>query len=308
MRRRGLLFAGLAIVACLGTGYLTRLWLSNEHAQAVTQATIQKSNLYVLVAAKDLPTGNFVRPEDLRWQAWPDAQINENYLRKDKDTLQSLVGSVVRQRITAGEPVTNGRLIKPGDRGFLAAVLGPGMRAVSVSVTATSGVAGLVFPGDRVDLVLSHQIKDDRDPNAPAKFASETILSNVRVLAIDQTTAIPDNKPAALAKTVTFEVTPKQVEIIGVGSDLGNLSLSLRALARNGDDGGTVVRQHGSVSHTWDSDVSSLIVHHEPRIVPVITVLRGTYGAAAATGAGSRVSGAISSSSSGAGLTGAGST
>jgi pilus assembly protein CpaB len=275
VRSRGLLFTGLAIVACIGTGYLARAWLSNERAQASVHPTIH--NLYVLVAAKDLPTGNFVRAEDLQWQVWPDSQINDNYLRKDKDTLQSLVGSVVRQPITAGEPVMNRRLIKPGDRGFLAAVLGPGMRAVSVSVTATSEVAGLVFPGDRVDLVLSHQIKDDRNPNAPAKIASETILTNIRVLAVDQTIVNPDNKPL-LAKTITFEVTPKQVEVIGVAEDLGNLSLSLRALASNDDRGDMLIEQIGSVSHTWDNEVSSLIVHHETRAAPVITVLRGSTG------------------------------
>jgi len=276
MRLRTLVFTGLAITACMGTAYTAQMWLSKQRLAVTAQAKKETPRMYVLVAAKVLPTGAFVRAEDLRWQAWPDEGANANYLYKDKDTLQSLIGSVVRQRIAAGQPVTNGGLMKPGDRGFLAAVLGPGMRAVSVPVTAISGVAGLVFPGDRVDLVLSHQIKDDREPNAPAKFATETVLSDVRVLAIDQTVSDQDNKPV-LAKTVTFEVTPKQVEVIGVASGLGNLSLSLRSISM-GEDEQPARKHSGSLSHTWDSEVSSLIVHHDPLPAPVITVLRGSYG------------------------------
>ena len=281
MRPRTLIFTGLAIAACLGTSYIAQMWLSQERLAVTADAKRESPQKYVLVADKVLPTGTFVRNEDLRWQAWPSEGVNVNYLYKDKDAPQSLVGSVVRQRISAGEPITNGGLMKPGDRGFLAAVLGPGMRAVSVPVTATSGVAGLVFPGDRVDLVLSHQVKDDREPNAPAKFATETVLSDVRVLAIDQTVTDQDNKPV-VAKTVTFEVTPKQVEVIGVASSLGNLSLSLRSIALNGDEQPN--RAHnGSVSHTWDSDVSSLIVHHDSLSAPVLTILRGSHGGAATT-------------------------
>jgi pilus assembly protein CpaB len=167
-------------------------------------------------------------------------------------------------------------LMRPGDRGFLAAVLGPGMRAISVPVTATSGVAGLVFPGDRVDLILSHQVKDELDPAGPPKTTSETVLTDIRVLAIDQTVTDQDNKPV-LAKTVTFEVTPKQVEVIGVASSLGSLSLSLRSLARGGDEP-TRVPRRGPVSHTWDTEVSAAIVHNDkPQGGPVITVLRGSF-------------------------------
>jgi pilus assembly protein CpaB len=288
MRPRTLAFTALAIVACLGTGYMTQIWLSKERLAVTSQAKKPSPRMYVLVAAKILPTGTFVRTEDLTWQAWPDEGANTNYLYKDKDTMQSVVGSVVRQRISAGEPITTGRLVKPGDRGFLAAVLSPGMRAVSVPVTAISGVAGLVFPGDRVDLVLSHQVKDDREPNAPAKFATETVLSDIRVLAIDQTLTDQDNKPS-LAKTVTFEVTPKQVEVIGVASGLGNLSLSLRSIALNGDDQ-PARKRYGSISHTWDSEVSSLIVHHDPEQASVLTVLRGSFGSGAGAPAnGSRI-------------------
>jgi len=280
MKLRPLLFGGLAIITCLATIYTAETWLSSQRQAVVAQSGQAKPVTYVLVAAKVLPTGSFVRTEDLRWQVWPAETANDGYLYKDKaaDSLQEEVGAVARLRIAAGEPVTPGMLMKPGDRGFLAAVLGPGMRAVSVPVTATSGVAGLVFPGDRVDLILSHEVKDELDPSGPPKTASETVLTDIRVLAIDQTVTDQDNKPV-LAKTVTFEVTPKQVEIIGVATRLGNLSLSLRSIAR-GTDEPTRTRLNGPVSHTWDTEVSAAIVHNDKPQGgrPVITVLRGSFG------------------------------
>ena len=279
MKLRPLLFGGLAIVTCLATIYTAQSWLSSQRQAVAAQTKPEKKVTLVLVAAKVLPTGSFVRAEDLRWQEWPSESANDSYLYKDKaaNAVQEEVGAVVRQRIAAGEPVTPGMLMKPGDRGFLAAVLEPGMRAISVSVTATSGVAGLVFPGDRVDLILSHQVKDELDPSGPPKTASETVLTDIRVLAIDQTVTDQDNKPV-LAKTVTFEVTPKQVEVIGVASSLGSLSLSLRSIAR-GTDEPTRTRRSGPVSHTWDTEVSAAIVHNDkvPQPGPVITVLRGSF-------------------------------
>ncbi|HYB10256.1 MAG TPA: Flp pilus assembly protein CpaB [Alphaproteobacteria bacterium] len=280
MKPRVFIFAALAIVIALGTAHVARNWLAEQRAALDAEKKPAKEAPYVLVAAKDLPTGSFIRVEDLRWQPWPSDELSDNYLTKDNETPQALVGAVVRLRIAAGEPVTQGRFIKPGDRGFLAAVLEPGMRAVSVPVTATSGVAGLVFPGDRVDLILAHALKDDDNPNAMPRQASETVLTDVRVLAVDQTTNDQDNKPL-LAKTITFEVTPKQVEVIDVAAELGKLSLSLRSLAHQGDnDFDARLRGPSSVSHTWDSDVSPLIAkpgtHSSlPNAPPVVTILRG---------------------------------
>jgi pilus assembly protein CpaB len=250
---------------------------------------IEKPTISVLVAARDLPTGSFIRPEDLRWQTWPEGQIAETYLLKDKDTPEALSGAVVRLRIVAGEPITNNRVIKPGDRGFLAAVLTPGMRAVAVPVTPISGVAGLVFPGDHVDVILQHQVRSEalNAANQPSitAFASETVLTDLRILAIDQSTADIEGKPV-LAKTVTFEVTPKQVEVIEVAGALGSLYLSQRSIvSSNVDaDGVTIAEDEGpahgvrSVSYTWDSDVSALI-HHGPTVrAPTVTILRGGKG------------------------------
>lgn len=287
MRQRTVIFVILAAVFGLGTFYFARSWVSKERVDtAQPVAAVEKPSVSILVATRDLPTGSFIRPEDLRWQVWPEGQVADQYLLKDKDTAEALSGAVVRTRIVAGEPVTNNRVIKPGDRGFLAAVLTPGMRAVAVPVTAVSGVAELIFPGDHVDIILSHQVKIVMaDAKEVGAFASETVLTDVRILAIDQSTADIEGKPV-LAKTVTFEVTPKQVEVIQVASSIGNLYLSLRSLAGTnsggeevaaGDDGAT---QQGvrSVSYTWDSDVSPLIHHEASDQGPTVTIMRGVSG------------------------------
>jgi pilus assembly protein CpaB len=187
----------------------------------------------VLVATRALPVGTILDATALKFQPWPKEMVdNAYYLRKDTN-LQSLVGTVVRNPITAGQPVTQGSLVKPGDRGFLAAALGPGMRAVSVPVSGPSAVAGFVFPGDHVDLVLTQSVAGGGD--GPPLKASETIIRNLRVLATDQRT---DNQVGDDGKTVvkgfsnvTVEATPKIAEEIAVARTVGELSLSLRSLA-----------------------------------------------------------------------------
>ncbi|MDE2436634.1 MAG: Flp pilus assembly protein CpaB, partial [Sphingomonadales bacterium] len=143
-----------------------------------------------------------------------------------------LLGTVVRYPITAGQPVTQGALVKPGDRGFLAAALGPGMRAVTIPVSKKTGVAGFIFPGDHVDLVLTQAVKPT-DGGDTLKTA-ETIMRNLRVLATDQSTETETENGKTVVKTastVTIEVTPKIAEKIAVADNIGQLSLSLRSLA-----------------------------------------------------------------------------
>ena len=189
----------------------------------------------VLVATKSLPVGTIIDAEALRFQPWPKGLIQPAYYTKDNGAdPASLIGTVVRTEITAGQPLTQGALVKPGERGFLAAALGPGMRAITVAVSATSGVAGFVFPGDRVDMVLTQEVKGGGD--GESLKVAETVLSNVRVLAVDQTLNSQDENGNAVAKTVstvTLEVTPKIAEKIAVAQTIGQLSLSLRSIADN---------------------------------------------------------------------------
>ncbi len=222
----------LAVVALLIAGVtalFVRAWLQAEGPQPAVEARPTA----VLVAKMDLPAGSFIKEADLRWQSWPNETVDPNYLLEGKDELAGLKGAVVRRGIAAGEPITASRIAKPGDRGFLAAVLKPGMRAMSIGISEVSGISGLVFPGDRVDIILTHAVPGGAD-GMPLR-ASETVLENVRVLALDQKLSDQKGEPK-LASTATIEVTPKQVEMISVVLELGRLSLSLRSLANEADE------------------------------------------------------------------------
>ncbi|NIJ31720.1 Flp pilus assembly protein CpaB [Sphingomonas oligoaromativorans] len=192
----------------------------------------------VLVATKPLPVGTILGPDAFRFQPWPKDLVDGAYYVQGQANADpaKMAGMVVRSEITAGQPLTQGALVSPQDRGFLAAALTPGMRAVTVPVGGATGVAGFVFPGDRVDLVLTQDVQANGDSGQPLR-ASETMIRNIRVLATDQRT---DNQPTSDGKTdvrnfsmVTLEVTPKMAEKIGVAQKLGSLSLSLRPLADN---------------------------------------------------------------------------
>jgi pilus assembly protein CpaB len=186
----------------------------------------------ILVATRALPIGTIIGPDSFRYQPWPKDMVENAYFKKGAVDPQSLNGTVVRSVITAGQPITQGALVKPGERGFLAAALGPGMRAITVSVSAQSGVAGFVFPGDRVDIMLTQTVTGEGNPLR----ASETIVRNIRVLATDQRT-VPENeegkREVTISQTVTIEVTPRIAEKIAVAQSIGQLSLSLRSIADN---------------------------------------------------------------------------
>ena len=187
----------------------------------------------VLVATRALTVGTILQADSFRYQPWPKELIETAYYIKG-EVEPPQPGTVVRYAITAGQPITQGAVVKPGDRGFLAAALGPGMRAVTIAVSAQSGVAGFVFPGDRIDLVLTQAV--DGGGNGPALRASETFVRNIRVLATDQRTDTETKDGKTEVKTfstVTLEATPRIAEKIAVAQSLGQLSLSLRSIADN---------------------------------------------------------------------------
>ena len=209
---------------------------SAPEAQATPQQAPQGPE--VLVATRTLPVGTIIDAEAFRYQPWPQGLVQDAYFARGEANAdpQSLIGTVVRNEITAGQPLSQGAIVRPGERGFLAAALGPGMRAVTVGVSATSGVAGFVFPGDRVDLVLTQEVDGNGENSGPPLRASETIVRNIRVLAVDQRLNSRDengNQVAQTVSTITFEATPKIAEKIAVAQTIGQLSLSLRSLADN---------------------------------------------------------------------------
>ena len=190
----------------------------------------------IMVATKSLPVGTIIDATAIKFQPWPKDLVQLHYFiqgNPDAD-VSKLIGTVVRNPITAGQPITQGSLVKPGDRGFLAAALGPGMRAITVPVSATSGVGGFIFPGDRVDLVLTQDVPGGGD--GPPLKVTETIVRNMRVLATDQRTVsegVDGKQEVKTFSTVTLEATPKLTEKITVAQTIGDLSLSLRSIADN---------------------------------------------------------------------------
>ncbi|HEY0446792.1 MAG TPA: Flp pilus assembly protein CpaB [Allosphingosinicella sp.] len=226
-----LLIGALAIAAV--TAVMAKNMFSGASAPQAAAAPIA-AGPEVLVATRALPVGTIIDAEALKFQMWPEGLVQPAYFIKGQSGTNpaELLGTVVRNEITAGAPLTQGSLIKPGDRGFMAAALGPGMRAVTVSVSGSSAVAGFVFPGDRVDIVLTQQVEGG-GAGEPLKV-SETILRNVRVLATDQRTTGTNPEGGADVRTfsmVTLEVTPKIAEKIAVAQTVGTLSMSLRSIA-----------------------------------------------------------------------------
>jgi pilus assembly protein CpaB len=206
-----------------------------EQAQAAAATQAVPVGPKVLVARKALPVGTIIDAESLTYQPWPTEMMQSAYYTEgqpDSD-MSKLLGTVVRYPITAGQPLTRGALVGPQDRGFLAAALGPGMRAVTVPVNAASSVAGFVFPGDRVDIVLTQEVGGGEGP--PLKV-SETVVRNVRVLATDQRIDSKGEDGKTEVRTfsnVTLEATPRIAEKIAVAQSVGQLSLSLRSIADN---------------------------------------------------------------------------
>ena len=234
MDRKKLVLLLGALVIAIGTALLARSMFAGASAPQAEAAPPVPKGPKVLVAQRVLPTGTIITADAIGFQQWPEELVKDAYFIDGESDITQLLGTVVRFPITAGEPVTQGSLVKPGDRGFLAAALGPGMRAVTVPVSAKTGVGGFVFPGDRVDLMLTQTVKGD---DGQALKASETILKNLRVLATDQSTEsakTEDGRTVVRAfRTVTLEVTPKIAEKVAVAQTIGTLSLSLRSIADN---------------------------------------------------------------------------
>lgn len=231
------LLAGALVIAAM-TALMARSLMAGSStpvAVANTPADAPIDGPRVLVATKALPVGTIIDAAALRFQPWPKELVENAYFLESSPDSRNLVGTVVRFAIPAGQPITQGSLVKPGDHGFLAAALGPGMRAVTVPVSAQSAVAGFVFPGDRVDLVLTQTVAGGGD--GPPLKASETFLRNLRVLATDQRTdKNSDDQGRTVVSTystVTVEATPRIAEKIAVAQTVGTLSLSLRSIADN---------------------------------------------------------------------------
>lgn len=221
-----------------------------------------KTGVEVMVAARTLEPGDELTDKSVKWEAWPDKQVYAGLVTRKLGEDKTVEGKMKRA-VVPGEPVTESAMVSDKDATLLASQLAKGMRAVGIKVTAESSAGGFVMPGDHVDVILSHQLHiDNSGPEAGMamglvdKSASETILENVTVLAVDQNADKKDS--ASVGRTVTIAVSPKQAEIVMQATQMGDLSLSLRGLADQNPDKAAVA-DAARDEMTTDLEVSHIL-------------------------------------------------
>lgn len=274
---RRFLFPLVALLIATGTALFVNAWLEDQKRAALASVqpvtvVAEPDYIEVLVAAERLLPGSFVKPSSLRWQKWPDVEVPAGYHVRGRNDDAEFTGSVVRQVLTPGDPLLPEHVIRPGDRGFLAAVLDPDMRAVSVPVDEASSNAGLILPGDRVDLILTQSMA--RTGDGITRRVSETILQDLRVIAMGRRLYQDPEEQSGNnpARTATLEVTPEGAEVVALVTELGKLSLSLRSIAGNAAPAGVRAPERPV---TWDSDVSRVLGSPGPS-ARTLTVMRGS--------------------------------
>jgi pilus assembly protein CpaB len=243
----------LALGAAGIAAYLANTWVRSQQAPAPSQnAQQQVDTRDVLVAARDITPGTILKPDDLRWQAWPSSGVDEARMivkpaagveaqPAGQDPQQDFLDHIARRQVMAGEPMSKEMVIKQGDSSVAAANLKSGMRAITLNVSPPAGVAGLILPNDHVDVIVNTPVRDltgiDGWKDVVLRFTSETILKDIRVVAINQTLAHdPAKGVAEPGNLVTVEVTPAQAEKLLVAQQLGPLNLALRSMVPSKDD------------------------------------------------------------------------
>lgn len=265
-------FLSLGVVGVVGGVALGALWLKAPPAQPVTSAPVAPA---VLVAARPVASGALLREGDVAWRSFA-GPAPEGAFAKGVAGEGAVIGSVARRGFTPGEVVTASALVRPDQRDFLAAVLAPGQRAVTIPIDASQSASGLVQPGDRVDVILVQEVGENDQ-----RMAAETVLHNARVLALgkDLTPTKPTALTAAVAeiapKTITLEASPRDGERLFVASRLGQLQLALRSV-------GDVASLEESAP-VWAGDVSG-----------AVKLRRGGASPAAPAAAPARPAGAVS--------------
>lgn len=272
----------VAVLIALGIGLAVRSWLPARQPVRVVAAPVAPPPVKaVLVASEPIGRGRVLQPTDVRWQPWPPADIKQSYFLQGTRSAGEFDGYVARVPIAAGQPLTADNIAAPAGHGFMAAMLQPGMRAISVAIGAETAASGLIVPGDDVDIMLSMPVPAFDANGAPAdreRASVETLLRSVRVLAIDQET---DGKAghAIVGQAATLEVTPKEAEVITLANELaargGMLVLALRSLRGETADGHRAI----APSHLLDTDVSKLMTDRPvtpPQSRPLTIVRRDT--------------------------------
>jgi|tagenome__1003787_1003787.scaffolds.fasta_scaffold20742954_2 pilus assembly protein CpaB len=230
MKTAHVVVLGIALAASGMAVYLVR----NMTAPAPEQVAAPSVDMVkVLVAATDINVGTALGPQDIKWQDWPASAASNLYIieRDSPNGIQDWTGAVARAPFAVGEPVRAQKLIKGNGSGFLSAILPAGMRAVATKIAVDTAAGGFILPNDRVDVILTRRDAEVAKQTGVEAWTSETILKNVRVLAIDQTVEDKDGQKVITGSTATIELAPQQTEVLALGKEMGAISLSLRSLA-----------------------------------------------------------------------------
>jgi pilus assembly protein CpaB len=222
----------VVLTIAIGAGGIAAYLASgSDNKQAPAEPVAQLQTVDVLVAKSDIGLGQSVKLEDLQWQTWPASTASNSFIRRnDKpNATTEIAGSIARSPFIAGEPIREQKLVKADGSGFMAAILPTGMRAVSTEIAPETGAGGFILPNDRVDVLITRRDKNP-DRSLPDISHSEIILSNVRVLAIDQAPKEKDGTNTLVGKTVTLELQPQQATILAAARQAGTLSLALRSI------------------------------------------------------------------------------
>ncbi len=225
----------IVLVIALGAGGVAAYLASGyQNAPAPALPVAEKlPTVEVLIAKNDIQLGQALKPDDLQWQTWPAATASSAFIRRDNrpEAPTQIAGSIARVPLMQGEPIREQKLVKAEGSGFMAAILPSGMRAVSTEISAETGAGGFILPNDRVDIVLTRRLKTPEGALAGNDLIlSEVILSNIRVLAIDQAPKEKDGQNAVVGKTVTLELKPEQVATLSAARQGGTLQLALRSI------------------------------------------------------------------------------
>jgi pilus assembly protein CpaB len=240
-----------AAIAAIVVAVFVRQAMSHDTPVAVVVE--EKPAVRILVARRDLSIGERVGSGDFYWQTWPDEAMSPGYIVEGRsDGADDFAGAVVRAPISEGEPVTGRRLVQPGDAGFMAAVLSPGMRAVAVPISAERGAGGFILPNDRVDVLVSYEEDVEGRRGSTRSFIARTVVENARVLAIDQTFGGGDGEENVVGETATLELTPDQARAVSVAVARGEVSLVLRSLMEG--EGGPSLLNGDTASGARDDD------------------------------------------------------
>jgi pilus assembly protein CpaB len=241
-------------IAIVAGGIAAYLASGSDEKPAPIQPVAQLQTVDVLVAKNEIGLGQSVKPDDLQWQTWPAATASSNFITRANrpEATKEITGSIARAPFIAGEPIREPKLVKADGSGFMAAILPTGMRAISTEISPETGAGGFILPNDRVDVILTRREKNP-DKGGPDIVTSEIILSNVRVLAIDQAPKEKEGTSALVGRTTTLELKPEQAETLARSRQMGTLSLALRSITDVNmveveEDGGMRSRRGQSVN------------------------------------------------------------